>query len=30
MSKKTKWKAINIKYNHGLKNNKDSPDRSQN
>jgi len=27
---KTKWKSNNIKYNHGLKNYKESPDQSQN
>jgi len=30
MSKKTKWKVNNIKYKHGLKYYKDSPDQSQN
>jgi len=30
MSKKTNWKANNIEYNHGLKNNKGSPGKSQN
>ena len=30
MYKKTKWKANNFKYDHGLKNYKESPDQSQN